>query len=358
MAKQIGIIKLTGKLGDDCYYYTKNNGYLVRKITSVDAERIRNDPAFARVRENNTDFGRCAFGVKVVRAAFIPLFADVADSHMTSRLTQALMNVIKSDPISAPGMRRLELGNVALVRGFEFNNATSLHRVVKASYQTEVNPRESTCTVTITPSAGKLVSGQAGATHFRFLIGIAKIDFKTGAHTVEYMRAREMSVREDVHEPLVFTGRILPAGDGHLFVTLGVGYLQRIQEEFCVLPGKKHTALTLIHTETIGWKTAPAKATKYKIPVRLRRNIRHVYSLRTAVAVEKFDAPKRWPTQGRIYNASSEKALKGRDKIARARAPARAWVQCQRRYPSPEGAKHNSPGWSDSAGLGQTGNTL
>jgi hypothetical protein len=264
MAKQVGIIKLTGKLGEDSYYYTKDNGYLVRKITSVDAKRIREDPAFARVRENNTDFGRGAFGVKLLRAAFIPMFAGVADMHMTSRLTQAMMGVIQSDLVSAPGMRRLELGDVELLRGFEFNNATSLGRVLKASYTTEVNHRENTCAVTITPSAGMLVRRREGATHFRFLIGVAKVDFKTGAHTVEHIRSAEMSVRKHMDAPLVFNSQISHAGDGHVFVTLGVEYLQRVGGEFFVLPGKKYTALTLVHAEKASCHVAPTIALAFR----------------------------------------------------------------------------------------------
>ena len=139
MAKQTGIIKLVGKLGKNSYYYTKDNGYLVRQITSVDAERIRTDPAFARVRENNTDFGRCAWGVKLLRTAFIPLFARAADTHMTSRLTQALTRIMKSDTASAPGMKSPESGDMGLLQGFEFNKETSLKRALKASYTTDVD---------------------------------------------------------------------------------------------------------------------------------------------------------------------------------------------------------------------------
>ncbi|MBT1689413.1 hypothetical protein [Dawidia soli] len=249
MAKQTGIIKLVGKLGDNSYYYTKDNGYLVRKITSVDAERIRKDPAFARVRENNTEFGRCAFAVKLLRAAFIPLFAGAADTHMTSRLTQAMLTTMKSDTTSAPGMRRPDLGDLGLLRGFEFNKAASLEQVLKASYTTGINRQEGTCTVTITPSKKKLVMSHKGATHFRFVIGVARIDLKTGAHATEHIRSAEISLRKEVKAPLVFTGRIVPAREESLFITLGVEYLQRVNGEFCVLNGQKYTALMLIHAE-------------------------------------------------------------------------------------------------------------
>ncbi len=59
MAKQIGIIKLKGKIGDLSYYKTKD-GHLAREKGGVDAERIKNDPAFERTRENGAEFGSAA----------------------------------------------------------------------------------------------------------------------------------------------------------------------------------------------------------------------------------------------------------------------------------------------------------
>lgn len=45
MARQAGIIKLKGKVGDMSFYKTKD-GYLAREKGGVDKERIQNDPAF------------------------------------------------------------------------------------------------------------------------------------------------------------------------------------------------------------------------------------------------------------------------------------------------------------------------
>lgn len=43
MAKQKGIIKLTGKIGDLSFYKSKD-GYLAREKGGVDGERIKNNP--------------------------------------------------------------------------------------------------------------------------------------------------------------------------------------------------------------------------------------------------------------------------------------------------------------------------
>ena len=56
MAKQTGIIKLKGKIGDLSFYKTQD-GHLAREKGGVDAERIAKDPAFIRTRENGAEFG-------------------------------------------------------------------------------------------------------------------------------------------------------------------------------------------------------------------------------------------------------------------------------------------------------------
>jgi hypothetical protein len=261
MAKQRGIIKLTGKLGGNSYYYTKDNGYLVRKITSVDAERIRTDPAFERVRKNNTDFGRCAWGVKLLRAAFKPLFAGATDTRMTSRLTQTVIATMQSDTTNMPGMRRPESGDMGLLCGFEFNKETSLKRVLKASHVTDVNHEKGICKVTITPFDKTLVLQHADASRFRFVVGVARMDFRTGAHSLEHIRSTEISTRKVATMPMVFTSRIMPVRDEFLFITLGVEYLRLVDGEYCVVEDKKYTVLTLIHAEKAP-RQAVAKTTQ------------------------------------------------------------------------------------------------
>ena len=55
MARQKGIIKLKGSIGDVSFYKTKD-GYLAREKSGVDKDRIKNDPAFQRTRENGAEF--------------------------------------------------------------------------------------------------------------------------------------------------------------------------------------------------------------------------------------------------------------------------------------------------------------
>ena len=80
MAKQTGIIKLKGKIGDLSFYKTQD-GHLAREKGGVDAERIAKDPAFIRTRENGAEFGSAASAGKLMRDALRPLMLRASDGR-------------------------------------------------------------------------------------------------------------------------------------------------------------------------------------------------------------------------------------------------------------------------------------
>ena len=65
MARQKGLIKLKGTMGDITFYRTKD-GYIAREKGGITAERLRNDPAFQRTRENMAEFCRAGNAGKTV----------------------------------------------------------------------------------------------------------------------------------------------------------------------------------------------------------------------------------------------------------------------------------------------------
>lgn len=86
MAKQKGIIKLYGTIGDITFYKSKD-GYLTREKEDIPADRIANDPAFQRTRENGTEFRRASKGGKILRNAIRGLLQNASDSKMVKHLT-------------------------------------------------------------------------------------------------------------------------------------------------------------------------------------------------------------------------------------------------------------------------------
>src|ERR1043165_8873310 len=99
MAKQKGAHRILGTIGELTYYKSKD-GYLVRESSPLNGSRIQSDPAFARTRENMSEFGRAGKTGKVLRNAIRSLLQNAKDSKVVSRLIKEMMRVIKADTTS------------------------------------------------------------------------------------------------------------------------------------------------------------------------------------------------------------------------------------------------------------------
>ena len=68
MARQGGILKIKGTIGDITFFKTRD-GYRVKEKSGVDGDRIATDPKFQRTRENGAEFGESALASKILRSA-------------------------------------------------------------------------------------------------------------------------------------------------------------------------------------------------------------------------------------------------------------------------------------------------
>lgn len=133
MAKQKGIIKIEGTIGD-ITFYKSGDGYLVREHAPVSAARIASDPAFQRTRENMAEFARAGKACKTLRNAIRPVLQNAKDSRVTSRLTSEMMKVIKADSTSTRGQRNVIDGETELLEGFNCNSNAPLGSTLYLAY--------------------------------------------------------------------------------------------------------------------------------------------------------------------------------------------------------------------------------
>ena len=83
-------------MGGVSFYKTSQDGYLAREKGGVDAERIKNDPAFERTRENGAEFGRAGAAGKLLRNALRTLIINSSDSRVASSFIDTQMIEIAS----------------------------------------------------------------------------------------------------------------------------------------------------------------------------------------------------------------------------------------------------------------------
>ena len=247
MARQKGIIKLKGSIGDITFYKTKD-GYLAREKGGIDKERFHNDPKFQRTRENAAEFGRAGKASKTLCSAIRPVLNKTQDSRMISRLVREMMKVIKADSTSDRGMRNVLDGELVMLQGFDFNVNAPLSTTIYAPYTTLID-RENADGITNIPSfvpETQLMSPR-GTTHYRFISAIAGVDFEQEDFSVVQQSSDILPLDSasttslDLTLTLGVTGFTSP-----LFLLFGVEFLQEVNGSHYSLNNGAYNALSLV----------------------------------------------------------------------------------------------------------------
>ncbi|MEO5978203.1 MAG: hypothetical protein ABIS36_03920 [Chryseolinea sp.] len=194
MAFQKSFLKLEGTV-DGLSIYQSNDRYIVRKKSGVSGDRIKNDPAYVRARENMLEFGRSGKAAKLIRVAFRLQIADIADNGFTPRLVQTLMRIIKSDTVNERGQRDLLGGDTSELLNLEFNAGKSLTQIMHASFISSIDRSTGSQTVEVPafiPS--EKLSKPDGATHFRLFATAAELDFDADKHVSATMTSGDLVI--------------------------------------------------------------------------------------------------------------------------------------------------------------------
>jgi hypothetical protein len=181
MAKQSGIIPISGTLGQLTFYKGWSGENLVRRKTSLDRARLLNDPAFERTREHMSEFGRASKASRLIRLGIQSQLTQLTDNIVSARLTTSLLKIIKTDPAGLKGERLLERGNLELLKNFQFNRHCDLSNLIGNNYQINIQNTTDLIKVEIkTSPIGKLLTSPLtrAVTHYRLSLMLMKLDFK------------------------------------------------------------------------------------------------------------------------------------------------------------------------------------
>lgn len=190
MAKQKGPIKYIGTLGDIRHFKIKNtDGYFAGMVGGPTEEQIKTDPAFARTRENMSEFGGSANVAKAVRIAFAELVKSVADSRLTGRLTALMKKINKEDTTGIRGQRPILVSQYSEhLKNAEFNKNITFRSVMFAPFSITPNVDRNSSDLVISPFKPKnSINVPIGATHFRIINAIGVIsDYVFDTETKQY----------------------------------------------------------------------------------------------------------------------------------------------------------------------------
>jgi hypothetical protein len=187
MSKQKGLIKLEGNIGG-ISFYVSDGEYLARMANGPSKERIANDPAFKRTRENNKEFGGSARVAKAMRISLSSVLMTMAGSKLVSRLT-GFFKSINTKGVGMRGERPITLStNKEDLVGFNLDKKTSFSSVCSApfTFTNHADRNEGTIAFASFIPANN-ISAPGGATHFKLVTAIGTIsDYILDGDTRKY----------------------------------------------------------------------------------------------------------------------------------------------------------------------------
>ncbi|WBL43032.1 hypothetical protein PBT90_20105 [Algoriphagus halophytocola] len=193
MAKQAGYIKLEGTIGDLSFYKNRDGNFIARRKGGVTKKRILTDPKFQRTRENMQEFSKAATAAKFLKNAFREIELKSNGGKLHNRLYSIAMKVVKSDPVSARGARKFELGDMTLLLDFEFSEKAVFSNVLKKQPEILDDPASVTVTIPELVPMKYLVYSQ-GSTHYRFSLIRAAVDFEANTFNTEISTVEPMLI--------------------------------------------------------------------------------------------------------------------------------------------------------------------
>ena len=251
MAKQTGIIKLKGTIGGITFYKSQD-GHLAREKGGIPADRMANDPAFQRTRENGSEFGTAGKAGKLLRTSLRALLVNASDSRMVSRLTQQMVKVVQADATNERGKRNVIDGEAELLEGFDFNKNGKLSRTIYAPYTSTIDRVTGKLTVDI-PSfvALNMISAPTGSSHYKIISAGVDIDFENETYVVDTSDSAILPWNV-TPTAVISLENSVPANSTHpLFLALGIEFYQEVNGEQYALKNGAFNALALVKVSGI-----------------------------------------------------------------------------------------------------------
>ncbi len=246
MAKLRSLIKMEGTL-DDLTFYKGRDGYLVRTKGGISKSRMANDPAFARTRENGSEFGMAATSGKMLRRAILDLMVDAKDGLVTSRLTRVMTLVKNEDAVSARGQRIVAVGITTpqgqlALRGFNFNNRAIMSAVVLSDINLDTTTGEIVI-ADFTPAQRLYIP--KGSTHVSLISGFLNLDFTTGDKDLRLSPITNLPI-DNTTATVTLTPSAVPTGTGAQCYFLKVAFYQEVNGIQYPLNNGAYNALQLL----------------------------------------------------------------------------------------------------------------
>ena len=220
---------------------------MAREKGSLDANRIANDPAFQRTRENGAEFGRAGKAAKVLRNALRSLLLNISDARMIARLVKEMMKVIKADAINPRGMRNVIDGEAELLQGFEFNANSKLGTTLYAPHTDAINRATGEILVNLASFVpANMIAAPIGTTHFKIISAGAEIDFENETYVAAMNATAELPWSTTPTAVINLPSSVTPNSTHPLFLVLGIEFYQQVNNVLYPLKNGAFNAMAVV----------------------------------------------------------------------------------------------------------------
>lgn len=218
--------------------------------SAVSADRIANDPAYARTRENGQEFGRAGKTGKLIRAAFSGVLAQIADGRMISRLLKAVMGAQKADTVSARGERNIITGDASFLEKFEFNDKSPFSATFTAQFLANVDRVTGQAIVTVESFVpARNINVPDGATHCKLFSAAATINFETGAIVKANATTPEIELGLQLERAFNLSQQLPANTTDHVIIVLGIEFYQQLNGRFYPMNNGSANAITIARVD-------------------------------------------------------------------------------------------------------------
>lgn len=246
MARVESLIKLNGTIGDLSFYKSKSVGYQARMKTGVSGARIANDPAFARTRENGSEFGRSQQEGKKLRELLRDVLFENSDNKFSQRLASRLLKVIQMDSVNVRGERVIVPENLVLLDGLECNQRSSLRAITLKPFTVTYDRFSGDGFFSCPQLIPNLhIAKLSGATHVQYTLVLQEfsgdeLDQRPVIRRSAYIKLGEM---QPMDVDLMASLEADP--EKSVLVLVGTGYFQMVNNAYYPLANGQYNALTI-----------------------------------------------------------------------------------------------------------------
>lgn len=235
MARQHGLIKLSGTLDGINHYVIKGVGYSRKAGGGFNGKAIRTQANMQRVRENASEFGHCSRVKKALRIALLPFLAGFKNRTLHGRMMSLLTHIKALDFDSERGERRVGKGiqtakGRKLLEEFAFTPYYKLLDTLKRQSEFDWNTQR----LLVSDFDVSLLKTPQSATHIGFSLGVLDFDFDGLTSTLEVSTTHFIEVgASSVSFTLVPETVVTPSHIG--LVVLGIRYYEVIENDVYAL---------------------------------------------------------------------------------------------------------------------------